>query len=42
MRYVQQSVSLNLMRDGVTPSVALDMTARNMEPGMYASNRPFI
>lgn len=42
LRYVQQSVSLNLMRDGVTPSVALDMTARNMEPGMYASNRPFI
>ncbi|TKX88053.1 hypothetical protein C5L27_13635, partial [Staphylococcus argenteus] len=41
LRYVQQSVSLNLMRDGVTPSVALDMTARNMEPGMYASNRPF-
>ncbi len=42
LRYVQQSVSLNLMRDGVTPSVALDMTARNMEPGMYAAHRPYI
>ena len=28
LRYVQQSVSLNLMRDGVTPSVALDMASK--------------
>ncbi|WOZ23439.1 capsid protein precursor pIIIa [Human adenovirus 12] len=42
LRYVQQSVSLYLMREGATPSAALDMTARNMEPSFYASNRAFI
>lgn len=42
LRYVQQSVSLYLMREGMTPSSALDMTARNMEPSLYSSNRPFI
>ncbi|AGK27168.1 pIIIa [Simian mastadenovirus C] len=42
LRYVQQSVSLYLMREGATASTALDMTARNMEPSFYASNRPFI
>lgn len=42
LRYVQQSVSLYLMREGASPSAALDMTARNMEPSFYAANRPFI
>ncbi|BAH18886.1 pIIIa protein [Human adenovirus 54] len=42
LRYVQQSVGLFLMQEGATPSAALDMTARNMEPSMYAANRPFI
>lgn len=42
LRYVQQSVSLYLMREGATASSALDMTARNMEPSLYSSNRPFI
>ena len=42
LRYVQQSVGLFLMQEGATPTAALDMTARNMEPSMYASNRPFI
>ena len=42
LRYVQQSVGLFLMQEGATPSAALDMTARNMEPSMYASNRAFI
>lgn len=30
------------MREGATPSAALDMTARNMEPSFYSSNRAFI
>ncbi|AEK79909.1 L1 pIIIa [Human adenovirus 61] len=42
LRYIQQSVSLYLMREGATPSAALDMTARNMEPSFYSSNRAFI
>lgn len=42
LRYVQQSVSLYLMREGATASTALDMTAHNMEPSFYAANRPFI
>ncbi|ALE30286.1 pIIIa [Simian adenovirus 8] len=42
LRYVQQSVSLYLMREGATATSALDMTARNMEPSFYASHRPFI
>ncbi|AIT70976.1 capsid protein precursor pIIIa [Simian adenovirus DM-2014] len=42
LRYVQQSVSLYLMREGDGPSAALDLTARNMEPGLYSSNRAFI
>ncbi|AMB43118.1 pIIIa [Bat mastadenovirus WIV11] len=42
LRYVQQSVALFLMQDGATPSTALDRTAANFEPTMYAANRPFI
>lgn len=42
LRYVQQSVSLYLMREGDGPSAALDLTARNMEPGLYSTNRAFI
>lgn len=42
LRYVQQSVSLYLMREGSTASSALDMTARNMEPSFYSAHRPFI
>ncbi|AUG71857.1 pIIIa [Rhesus adenovirus 65] len=42
LRYVQQSVSLYLMREGATASTALDMTARNMEPSFYSAHRPFI
>lgn len=42
LRYVQQSASLYLMREGETPTTALDLTARNMEPSFYAAHRPFI
>lgn len=42
LRYVQQSVSLYLMREGDGPSAALDLTAQNMEPGLYSTNRAFI
>lgn len=42
LRYVQQSVALYLMQEGVTPSTALDRTAANFEPSLYAANRPFI
>ncbi|ALE30391.1 pIIIa [Simian adenovirus 16] len=42
LRYVQQATSLYLMREGETPTTALDLTARNMEPSFYAAHRPFI
>ncbi|UYL15009.1 protein IIIa [Bat mastadenovirus] len=42
LRYVQQSVALFLMQDGVTPATALDRTAANFEPSMYAANRGFV
>lgn len=42
LRYVQQSAALYLMREGASPSAALDMTAANMEPSFYAANRPFV
>ncbi|QHR77494.1 pIIIa [Squirrel monkey adenovirus] len=42
LRYVQQSVSLYLMREGASPTAALDLTAANLEPSFYASHRAFI
>lgn len=42
VRYVQQSVALFLMQDGVTPSRALDLTSENMSPSFYAAHREFI
>uniref|UniRef100_A0AAU6S556 Pre-hexon-linking protein IIIa n=1 Tax=Rhinolophus ferrumequinum adenovirus TaxID=3140013 RepID=A0AAU6S556_9ADEN len=42
LRYVQQSVALFLMQEGVTPATALDRTSANFEPSMYAANRGFI
>ncbi|AWO77102.1 pIIIa [Tree shrew adenovirus 1] len=42
LRYLQQSVSLYLMREGATASTALDMASANMEPSFYSANRPFI
>ncbi|APG53798.1 pIIIa [simian adenovirus 55] len=42
LRFVQQSAALYLMREGASPSAALDMTAANMEPSFYAANRPFV
>lgn len=42
LRYVQQSVSLYLMREGASATAALDLTAANMEPGLYSDHRAFI
>lgn len=42
LRFIQQSVSLRMMQDGLTPSAALDETSRNFEPSFYAGNRLFI
>lgn len=42
LRYIQQSVSLYMMQEGLTPSAALDMTSANLAPSFYASNMQFI
>lgn len=42
VRYIQQSVALFLMQDGVNPSAALDLTVRNLSPTFYAAHRDFI
>lgn len=42
LRYVQQAVSMRLMQDRMSPSDALDITMRNMEPTFYADNRVFV
>lgn len=42
VRYIQQSVALFLMQDGVTPSRALDLTSANLSPSYYARHREFI
>nr|QIJ58556.1 100K protein [Bat mastadenovirus] len=42
LRFVQQAVSLRMMQENLNPTEALDVTAANMEPTFYASNRDFI
>lgn len=42
LRFVQQAVSLRMMQDNLGATEALDVTAANMEPSFYASNRDFI
>ncbi|WIV79583.1 pIIIa [Canine mastadenovirus A] len=42
VRFVQQAVSLRMMQENLSPTEALDVTAANMEPSFYASNRDFI
>lgn len=42
LRFVQQSVSMMIMHDHLSPQAALDATSRNMEPTFYAENRIFV
>lgn len=42
LRYIQQSVSLFLMQDGVSASEALDLASANLAPSYYAAHRDFI
>lgn len=42
LRYIQQSVSLFLMQDGVNASEALDLASANLTPSYYAAHRDFI
>lgn len=42
LRFVQQAVSLRMMQENLSPTEALDVTAANMEPTFYSSNREFI
>ncbi|APC26061.1 pIIIa [Bat mastadenovirus G] len=42
LRFVQQAVSLRMMQENLSATQALDVTAANMEPSFYATNRDFI
>ena len=42
LRYIQQSVALFLMQEGVGPSRALDLTSANLSPSFYATHREFV
>lgn len=42
LRFVQQSVALRLMQEGMTPSGALDATSSSFEPSFYNNNMIFI